>query len=87
MAPAARRSRALRTLRDVQSDDLDPVFLASGFGRLGRVGGDGGLTGFPNTTLHIFDFWWRRVEKGAGGWLRRIVDRVIQQDVFLPLLL
>ena len=52
-----------------KSDDLNPVFLASGFGRLGRVGGDGGLTGFLNTTLHIWIFGggvWRRARRGLG---------------------
>lgn len=61
-----------------KSDDLNPVFLASGFGRLGRVGGDGGLTGFLNTTLHILILWWWRGEKGVVGCVRRIVDREIQ---------
>ena len=44
----------LRVGRDESGDDLDPS-LASGFGRLGGVGVDGGLTGcsisdldFPN---------------------------------------
>ena len=51
-----------------KSDDLNPVFLASGFGRLGRVGGDGGLTGFFNTTLHcIFGFLVAACGEGRGG--------------------
>ena len=40
-----------------KSDDLNPVFLASGFGRLGRVGGDGGLTGFFQYYTAYLDFF------------------------------
>ena len=72
-----------------KSDDLNPVFLASGFGRLGRVGGDGGLTGFFQhyTTLHIWFFGGRGVDKGVVGFVRGVVDRDEQYKTFLPLLL